>query len=107
MCARKGEFANNGSTFPELWVTRTDLELFKQELLTEIKALLEDHRPQGAKKWLRSYQVKEMLNISAGTLQTLRLNGTLPYTKMGGSLFYDPNDLQKVLEKLKKQTSFK
>ncbi len=78
------------------------MELFKQELLSEIRCLLDEQRPKETPKWLRSYQVKEMLNISSGTLQTLRINGTLPFTKMGGSLFYNYADIKKVLDKAKK-----
>jgi hypothetical protein len=39
-----------------------------------------------------------MLGISPGTLQTLRINGTIPYTKVGGIIFYDKKDIQKIME---------
>jgi hypothetical protein len=37
-----------------------------------------------SKQWLKSVDVRKMLNISPGTLQNLRINGTLRYTKIGG-----------------------
>ena len=42
-----------------------------------------------------------MLGISATTLQTLRINGTLSYTKIGGTLYYEYAEVVKVFEKNK------
>ena len=42
-----------------------------------------------------------MLGISATTLQTLRINGTLSYTKIGGTLYYEYAEVIKVFEKNK------
>jgi hypothetical protein len=53
--------------------------------------------PQPVKKWLKSYEVKKILNISTGTLQNLRSNGTLPHTKIGGLIYYDAELINKVL----------
>jgi helix-turn-helix protein len=53
--------------------------------------------PQSVKKWLKSYEVKKILNISTGTLQNLRSNGTLPYTKIGGLIYYDAELINKVM----------
>jgi len=76
---------------------RDGLKEFKAELLTDIKALLAI-RPDEPKKWIKSYQVKNMLKISPNTLQKLRLDGTLKYTKIGGILYYDYDDILKVME---------
>jgi hypothetical protein len=78
-------------------VTTDDLREFKIELLGEIKKMLKEHHGQPAKKWLKSYEVRELLNISPGTLQNMRINGTLPYTKIGGVMFYDYEDIKKML----------
>jgi hypothetical protein len=40
----------------------------------------------------------DYLQISPGTLQNLRINGTLPYTKIGGIIYYDAAEIQKVME---------
>jgi hypothetical protein len=42
--------------------------------------------------------LKSVLNVSSGTLQTLRINGTLPYTKIGGIIFYDAEEIYKLLK---------
>ena len=54
------------------------------------------------KEWLRSAEVMEMLSISTGTLQSLRINGEIPYTKIGGTLYYERKAILKVLNDNKK-----
>lgn len=53
---------------------------------------------QEPKEWLKSYEVRKLLGISAGTLQNLRLNGTLPYTKIGGLMYYRYEEIRKLME---------
>ncbi|BBE20415.1 hypothetical protein AQPE_4607 [Aquipluma nitroreducens] len=83
---------------PSEIITTNDLREFKTELLTEFRKMLKEHHGQPSKKWLKSYEVKKMLGISPGTLQNMRINGTIPFTKMGGILFYDSEDIRKILE---------
>ncbi|MEX2232663.1 MAG: helix-turn-helix domain-containing protein [Cyclobacteriaceae bacterium] len=78
-------------------ITPEDLQAFKQELLEEIKSLL-SNRPATTRKWLKSHEVRRLLTISPGTLQNLRVNGTLPFTKIGGVIFYDYEDIRKMLQ---------
>lgn len=79
-------------------ITSDDLIEFKADLLEEIKKLLDSQNSGVLKKeWLKSVQVMEMLHISAGTLQGLRTKGTLPFTKIGGILFYDAEDIHEIL----------
>jgi hypothetical protein len=79
-------------------ITTEDLREFKMELLDDIKKLLSNQSGSVTKKWLKSPEVRELLGISPGTLQNLRINGTLPYTKVGGVLYYDYGEIVKVLE---------
>jgi hypothetical protein len=88
---------------PTTILTTDDLKAFKAELLEDIRNLLTEQTglpqpPAEKKKFLRTYQVLEMLSISAGTLQTLRDNGTIPYYKLQGTLFYDYQEIMKLLE---------
>jgi len=83
---------------PTSIITTEDLKEFKQELLEDIKVLLESNKTLKQKKWLKSAEVKELLSISPGTLQNLRINGTLPYSKVGGIIFYDYEEVLKVME---------
>lgn len=79
-------------------VTTDDLREFKVELFQEFRRILLEHHGQPAKKWLKSYEIRKLLGISPGTLQNLRVNGTLPFTRIGGVLFYDYEDIRKMLE---------
>ncbi|HRF34387.1 MAG TPA: helix-turn-helix domain-containing protein [Cyclobacteriaceae bacterium] len=80
-------------------ITLGDLHDFQLSLLSEIKNLLQSTGSTPSKQWLRSAEVRKMLGVSAGTLQTLRVNGTLPFSKMGSIVFYRQEDIIKVLEK--------
>jgi hypothetical protein len=79
-------------------ITLEDLQNFKLELLEEIQKLLSQRNPVPVRKWLKSHEVRKLLTISPGTLQNLRINGTLPFTKIGGVIYYDYDDIQKMLE---------
>lgn len=87
-------------------VTLEDLHDFKQELLTEIQKLLSRRQTTPARKWLKSHEVRRLLTVSPGTLQNLRVNGTLPFTKIGGVIFYDYDDIQKMIEENKRNPHF-
>jgi hypothetical protein len=80
-------------------LTTNDLQEFKVELLEEIRNILTDQKSVTSKKWLKSIEVRKLLNISPGTLQTLRINGTLPFTKIGGTNYYNYTDIEKLLSK--------
>lgn len=77
-------------------VTREDLRRL-EDLLKEIKQIVKPGQSQ-PKRWLKSSEVRKMLNISPGTLQNLRINGTLRFTKMGSIMYYKLEDINKVLE---------
>ncbi len=89
-------------------ITPEDLQSFKRDLLSDISELLEEKasvferspevKPKEEKAWIKSHQVQRMLGISPGTLQNLRINGTIPYSKVGGVLFYNKKDIEKILE---------
>jgi len=83
-------------------ITPEDLQNFKQELLSEIQKLLSQRQTTPARKWLKSNEVRRLLLVSPGTLQNLRVNGTLPFTKIGGVIFYDYDDIQKMIEEHKR-----
>ena len=77
-------------------ITREDLNEFRTLLLNDLKEIFKI-QPQQNKQWLKSKEVRNLLNISPGTLQTLRINKTLSYTKIGGILYYDNSDIEKLL----------
>ncbi|MNK02917.1 hypothetical protein D3C87_207470 [compost metagenome] len=80
------------------FITKDDLQQFKLDILTEIRGLLKLAEPD-SRQWLRSRDVRKMLGISPGTLQNLRINGTLQFTKVGSLFFYKYDDVVKALNK--------
>ena len=84
--------------FAHQLITVDDLIQFKKQLLEELIAALKPSTSAVTKKWMKAHEVRRLLKISPGTLQTLKSNGTIPYTKIGGVHFYDYEDIQRLLE---------
>jgi len=78
--------------------TVDDLIHFKNELIAEIKRIVGAGSSNPAKRWLKSFEVKELLHISTGTLHNLRTNGVIPFSKIGGVVFYDIVAVEHLLE---------
>ncbi|TDS09816.1 helix-turn-helix domain-containing protein [Sphingobacterium paludis] len=79
-------------------VTREDFMELKA-LLIEIKESLNGKvSKQEDKTWLKSVEVRKLLGISPGTLQNLRVNGSLPFRKIGGSMYYKLSDIHQLME---------
>lgn len=78
-------------------VTKRDLLNFGNLLLSEIKNT--NNTDTSPKQCLKSAEVRELLKISPGTLQNLRINGTLKYKRIGGIIYYNYEDIVKMLEK--------
>ncbi|WP_284653199.1 helix-turn-helix domain-containing protein [Flavobacterium terrisoli] len=81
-------------------ITKQDLNDFRILLLNDLKEIFQTNTEQ-PKQWLKSKEVRKLLNISPGTLQTLRINKTLSYTKIGETIFYAQKDIDKILEENK------
>jgi len=81
-------------------VNTDDLREFKIELLNDIKELLVSSSTVN-KKYLKGIELQKILNVSPTTLQTLRVSGILPYSKIGGTIFYDIDDVTKVMKENK------
>nr|WP_207423824.1 helix-turn-helix domain-containing protein [Pedobacter sp. SYSU D00873] len=77
-------------------LTKKDLELFKQELFEFIRHQHQNENPAPG-EWLRSKEVRTMLKISPGTLQNLRINGTIKFNKIGGAIYYSKDEITRLL----------
>ena len=86
---------------PATVITLEDFQNLKQEFLDEIRLALKESITKAPRKLLKSKEVLGLLEISSGKLQTLRINGTLPFVKIGGVIYYDPEDINKMIEKHK------
>lgn len=76
-------------------VTKRDLLNFGNALLHEIQS----GKPvaEQTAQWLKSSEVRKLLKISPGTLQNLRINGTLNYNRIGGTIYYKYEEIYKML----------
>ncbi len=90
---------------PASIVTSDDLERLKVEMLNEIKEILIKYERITIDRWIKSGKVMDKLEISPGTLQNFRINRTIPFTKLGGIIYYDETKINEIM--VKNETIFK
>ncbi len=83
-------------------LTKASLIEFKYDILAGIKEALE-RKPEEPKKWLRTFELCDLLQMSASNLQTLRNSGVLKYYKTGGFIYYDYEHIKDLLERESKK----
>lgn len=69
----------------------------------KVDELCERHQRKELKQWMDHGEVCRVLNISPRTLQTLRDNGTLAYSKIGNRTFYRDEDVQRIVSVVEKR----
>lgn len=80
-------------------ITKEDLQTFRIQLLNDIKELfLMESNERKIKPWLRSKEVRSILNISPGTLQKLRVTKKIKSSKIGNLHYYKKEDVDKLLD---------
>ena len=79
-----------------------DLILTLSQDIKDLKARIELLRQSRAEvlkdTWIDNQDVLQTLHISKRTLQTLRTNGTLPYSKVKGKFYYRVADIEQLLQ---------
>lgn len=88
--------AKGGLSLDQL-VTLADLKSVRDELLAAI-ARTKGSSPDTAKKWLKSSEVRKLLNISPGKLLALRANRQLAFVRLGGVIYYDRDDIEAMIQ---------
>lgn len=83
-------------------VTKEDLRQFGLLLVDKIQAVFKD-KDSGRKEtlepeWIKSKSVRKLLDISAGSVQTLRTSQKVRFKKVLGSYYYNKEDLQKLFD---------
>lgn len=79
------------------------LAQFKNELLKELEAKMPKQSGMMEYKILKTKDLKKQLSISDSTIENLRNNGHLNFTKVGGTYFYYQSDVNAMLERNKTQ----
>lgn len=68
-----------------------------ESFIQKVSGLYNGIENRRLKKWLDSEDVCRTLNISPRTLQTLRDNGTLAFSKLGNKTYYLDEDVQSII----------
>lgn len=84
-------------------LTEEQIEVLMEEVYQEEFAGKEHEGIQDLSKnanledWIDGQEVMMKLKISPRTLQTLRSNGTIPFTRIGHKLYYLKQDIERIL----------
>lgn len=81
-------------------ITREDLQIFRIQLLDDLKRLLEQRDDNvDSADWVKSAEARRKLKVSPGTLQNMRANGSLHPVKIQGEWRYNMKELDSLFEK--------
>lgn len=95
---------------PAQILTTDDLREFKLELIEELKQIISTYyvdNSSSTKRWLKSSEVQEMLDLSPNSLRNLRVTRVLSFTKINGIFYYDRSDIDQMITRLKKPARIK
>lgn len=98
---KRGKQSEGSSVFTHNLVTLADLERFKEQMLFEIRRLIAGASGQGTKQWLKSREVRKLLDVSPGKLHAMRASRQLTFMRIGGVIYYDRADIEKMFEKFR------
>jgi len=80
-------------------VTKEDLQVLRLQLISDIRQILQGlPQPVEQINWMKTREVMNLLKVSSSTLQVYRHNGTVKYTKIGGTLYYDSQQIRKLMK---------
>ncbi|GAB0157898.1 helix-turn-helix domain-containing protein [Chryseobacterium sp. Alg-005] len=78
-------------------ITKKDLDILRDQIISDIGNLLDSKQAESKAVeefgWMRSKAIRKALNISASTLQNLRITGKIRFKKILGSYYYNKEDL--------------
>lgn len=92
--------SNFNKNVMEKIITKEDLRQFGLQLLDKMRIIVQETTPAQTElaqpEWLKSKAVKKLLDISAGSVQNLRVTQKVRFKKVLGSYYYNKEDLQKL-----------
>lgn len=99
---KKGkQLEESSALYTHQLVTLADLEKFKEQMLSEMRRLFASGDALPSKQWLKSREVRKLLNVSPGKLHAMRTSRQLTFMRIGGVIYYDRADIDKMFEKFK------
>lgn len=84
-------------------LTYEDFKKFEAKVLEEFEEIKKALSSISPKKQLRSSDIKELLGVQHGKLQTMRNNKEISFTLIGGTIFYALEDVNKMLDAKKQK----
>lgn len=88
-------------------MTKDDLRQFGLMLTESMRTLIAQsagvNNIESESQWLKTKTVRKMLDISAGSVQNLRISQKVRFKKVLGSYYYHREDLQKLFDDETKQ----
>ena len=82
------------------FITREDLETFRMRLINDIREIVREPAQQTSLKpeGYKTSDVRKMLGCSFNKLVSLRVTRKLRTKKIGGTLYYNRDDIKRLLE---------
>lgn len=84
----------------EDYITKADLNTMEVRLFNKLSELMIKVASKEV-PLTKSAEVQRLLSCSASTLQNLRKNGTVPFSRIGGTLYYNYLDIIRIVEENK------
>jgi hypothetical protein len=81
-----------------------------EKFASRMEAFCRQNDDMDIREWMDNQDVCQLLNISPRTLQTLRDNRTLAYSRINNKLYYKPSDVKEIIpivEDRRKQAKFR
>jgi hypothetical protein len=78
-------------------ITKDDLKQFGLLLMEQFKQVIENNQNEEDNdlnpEWLKGRAVRKLMDMSAASLQNLRITGKVRFKKVLGSYYYNKSDL--------------
>ena len=79
------------------YITKEDLRQFGLVMMNDFRKIIKESKKDQNNKsvldWLKSRVVRNLMDISAGSLQNLRITGKIRFKKVLGAYYYSRADI--------------
>lgn len=81
-------------------ITKDDLRQFGLKLMDDIRLMIKDLNSKNDQdtEWLKGRVVRKLMDMSASSLQSLRITGKVRFKKILGTYYYNRIDLQNLFK---------
>jgi hypothetical protein len=83
-------------------ITKDDLRQFSLLLVEQFKQIIENYKNKEDgglnPEWLKSLVVRNLMDMSAASLQNLQITGKVRFKKVLGSYYYNKSDLMNLFK---------